>query len=54
MAIAPAERYIADFYLEQAGTFAMVNRIQSLDHTTGVFFAEVDTVGMAHCRAISL
>ena len=45
MAIAPAERYIADFYLEQAGTFAMVNRIQSLDHTTGVFFAEVDTVG---------
>ncbi len=31
--------------MEQAGTFAMVNRIQSLDHTTGVFFAEVDTVG---------
>ena len=45
MTIAPAERYVADIYPSEAGRFAITNRIQSLDHTAGVFFQEVDTVG---------
>ncbi len=43
--IAPAERYIADFRSEIPGRYPIVNRIQSLDHTRGYFFAEVDTLG---------
>ena len=44
MTIAPAERYVADLYPSEVGRFAITNRIQSLDHTAGVFFQEVDTV----------
>ena len=43
--IAPAERYVADLYPETPGIFPIVNRIQSLDHTQGRFFSEVDTLG---------
>ncbi len=43
--IAPAERYIADLYLAQPGRFAITNKVQSLDHAAGVFFADVDTLG---------
>ncbi len=45
MAIAPAERYTADIVLPSAGRYAITNRVQSLDHTAGVFFPEVDTLG---------
>lgn len=43
--IAPAERYVADLYPIAAGRFPILNRIQSLDHTRGMFFPEVDTLG---------
>ncbi len=45
MAIAPAERYTADVVLPEAGRYAITNRVQSLDHTAGVFFPEIDTLG---------
>lgn len=45
MAIAPAERYTATLIPGAPGRYAIVNRIQSIDHTTGVFFPEVDTLG---------
>ena len=43
--MAPAERYVADLYPEEPGRYPIVNRIQSLDHTRGMFFPEVDTLG---------
>ena len=45
MAIAPAERYTADLVFPRAGRYAITNRVQSLDHTAGVFFPEIDTLG---------
>ena len=44
MTIAPAERYVADLYPETPGRYPVVNRIQSLDHTRGMFFSQVDTL----------
>ena len=43
--IAPAERYVVDAQFERAGTFYLLNRVQALDHLTGVFIPEVDTLG---------
>ena len=48
--IAPAERYVADLYPESPGRYPILNRIQSLDHTRGMFFSEVDTLGWLHVR----
>ncbi|MEQ9105807.1 MAG: multicopper oxidase domain-containing protein [Rhodothermales bacterium] len=45
MAIAPAERYTADLEAAAPGRYAITNRIQSIDHTEGRFFPEVDTLG---------
>ncbi len=44
--ISPAERYIVDVHFPDAGTFHLVNRVQGLNHRTGAFFAEVDTLGV--------
>jgi FtsP/CotA-like multicopper oxidase with cupredoxin domain len=44
--IAPAERYIVDVEFARAGRVALVNRIQALDHMTGVYSRSVDTLGV--------
>ena len=43
--LAPAERYVIEAYFERAGTTWLLNRVQALDHLTGVFIPEVDTLG---------
>jgi FtsP/CotA-like multicopper oxidase with cupredoxin domain len=43
--IAPSERYVVDVRFDSAGTVALENRVQALDHMFGVFFPEVDTLG---------
>lgn len=44
--IAPAERYVVDVELPRAGRVAMLNRVQALDHMTGLYSPEVDTLGV--------
>jgi FtsP/CotA-like multicopper oxidase with cupredoxin domain len=43
--ISPAERYIVDAYFPDAGTYLILNRVHGLNHRTGAFFPEVDTLG---------
>jgi len=50
-AIAPAERYVVDIRFEEEGSYALVNRIQSINHQLGVFFPEIDTLGVVVVRA---
>jgi suppressor of ftsI len=44
--LAPAERWIVDARFERAGDVAIVNRVQAIDHGRGLFFPEVDTLGV--------
>ena len=44
--IAPAQRYIVDVRFPVAGSYALVNQVQAIDHNVGNFFPEVDTLGM--------
>ena len=44
--LAPAERYIVDVEFSRAGRVALVNRVQALDHVLGVFWPEIDTLGV--------
>jgi len=44
--IAPAQRYIVDARFGQPGTVALVNSIQAVDHFNGVFYPQVDTLGL--------
>jgi suppressor of ftsI len=48
VAIAPAERYVVDVQFRDSGAFPLLNRIQALDHQTGVYFPEVDTLATVH------
>jgi suppressor of ftsI len=43
--LAPAERYVVDARFDRAGTVYLLNRVQALEHQTGIFFPEVDTLG---------
>ncbi|MBC7790404.1 MAG: multicopper oxidase family protein [Anaerolineae bacterium] len=43
--IAPAERYVVEARFDKAGTAALTNRVQAIDHNAGSFFAETDTLG---------
>jgi len=43
--IAPAERYTIHVRFPEEGTFPILNRVQSIDHINGRFFAETDTLG---------
>ncbi len=43
--IAPAERYIVDAQFPEPGTVTLTNRVQGVNHITGSYFAEVDTLG---------
>ena len=44
--IAPAERYIVELAFHEPGTYALVNHVQALNHSTGVFFPERDTLAV--------
>ncbi len=44
--IAPAERYVVEARFDRAGTFALTNRVQALNHFLGEFYSEVDTLGV--------
>jgi FtsP/CotA-like multicopper oxidase with cupredoxin domain len=44
--LAPAERYVVDVRFDSAGTVALTNRVQALDHMYGVYAAVVDTLGV--------
>lgn len=46
--LSPAERYVVHVRFERAGDFAMINRVQGIDHLGGAFFAETDTLGVVH------
>lgn len=42
--IGPAQRYIVDVRFPEAGAYALMNRVQAIDHNIGNFFAEYDTL----------
>ena len=48
VSIAPAERYVVDVRFPEGGSYYLLNRVQALDHQTGVYFPEVDTLGTFH------
>ena len=48
--IAPAERYIVEAQFPEAGTVALTNRIQAINHLSGRFFPEIDTLGLVSVR----
>ncbi|MEE2613026.1 MAG: multicopper oxidase domain-containing protein, partial [Acidobacteriota bacterium] len=43
--IAPAERYIVEVRFPEAGTVALINGVQSIDHVYGNFFPEATALG---------
>ncbi len=45
LVISPAERYIVEVRFAAAGTYALLNRVQVVDHMRGTFQAAVDTLG---------
>jgi FtsP/CotA-like multicopper oxidase with cupredoxin domain len=46
LVIGPSERYIVEVRFPNAGSAALVNRVQALDHMIGAYTQEVDTLGM--------
>jgi FtsP/CotA-like multicopper oxidase with cupredoxin domain len=46
LVISPSERYVVDVRFPTAGSSALVNRVQALDHMIGAYAEEVDTLGM--------
>ena len=44
--LAPAERYVVEARFDRPGRYALVNRIQAINHFAGEFEAQVDTLGM--------
>ncbi len=45
--LGPAERYIVHLRFAEAGRYALLNRVQGIDHLGGAFLNEVDTLGVA-------
>ena len=45
LVISPAERYIVEVRFAAAGTYALLNQVQVVDHMRGTFYAAVDTLG---------
>jgi len=43
--LGPAERYVVHAIWDGVGSFAMLNRVQGIDHLAGSFFVEEDTLG---------
>jgi suppressor of ftsI len=50
-AIAPAQRYIVDVRFPAAGGYALMNRVQAIDHNIGTFYPEFDTLGLVTASA---
>ncbi len=50
LVIAPAQRYIVEARFPEAGTYALTNRIQAINHFAGEFFQQVDTLGTVTVR----
>jgi suppressor of ftsI len=48
--LAPAERYIVDVQFTESGMTALTNRVQSLNHMRGSFFAESHTLATINVR----
>lgn len=44
VAIAPAQRYVVEVHFGEAGTHAITNRVQGVNHMLGEFFTAVDTL----------
>jgi len=44
--LAPAERYIVDVRLPIAGQYPLLNQVRPINHPAGVFFNQVDTLGL--------
>ena len=44
VSIAPAERYVVDVQFREPGEYSLLNRVQALDHQTGVYLPETDTL----------
>jgi FtsP/CotA-like multicopper oxidase with cupredoxin domain len=42
--VGPAQRYIVDVRFPVEGRYALMNRVQAIDHNVGTFFAEFDTL----------
>ena len=49
--LSPAERYIVHVRFDEPGDFALVNRVQGIDHLGGAFFQERDMLGTARVAA---
>ena len=45
LVISPAERYTVEVRFAAAGTYALLNQVQVVDHMRGTFYAAVDTLG---------
>ncbi len=43
--LSPAERYIVHVRFDEPGEFALLNRVQGIDHLGGSFFTEMDMLG---------
>lgn len=44
--IGPAERYVVDVRFPKAGTYPVLNAVQTINHFIGEYQAEVDTLGL--------
>ena len=44
--IAPGQRYVVDAKFDEAGEYALTNRITAVDHWMGEYFYQVDTLGI--------
>ena len=51
--LAPAERYVVEVRYEKAGQYALVNRIQAINHMVGEFEAHSDTLGAVTVGAVA-
>lgn len=46
--IGPAERYVVEVHYADAGTVAITNSIQAINHFRGEFYPHVDTLALVH------
>jgi suppressor of ftsI len=46
--IGPSERYVIEVRFPAAGSVALLNRVQALDHMIGSYWRETDTLGVVH------
>ena len=49
--LSPAERYIVHVRFDEPGDYALLNRVQGIDHLGGSFFSETDSLGVVRVAA---